>query len=86
MLGTLSAHENQCHFVLCWLGEGDSLVMAAPLALNVLAALQSGVFDALWVHFEVLGSHRKVSTVHAVVHLGVLSSPLVVVAKLALEL
>ena len=86
MLGTLSAHEDQSHFVLCGLGEGDGLVIAAPLALHVLPALQSGVFDALGVHFQVFSSHGEVSSVHAVVHLGVLSGPLVVVAKLALKL
>ena len=60
--------------------------MAAPFALDILAALESRVFDALWINLEVLSSHGEISPVNTVVNFAVGGCPLVVAAQLALEL
>lgn len=60
--------------------------MAAPLALNALATLESGIFYTLGIDLDVLSAHCEVGSVHAVVHFVVLLRPLVTVAQFALEL
>ena len=86
MLRTPSANKDQVHLVLCWLREVDSLVMAAPLAQDILSSGQGGVLDALGVNLKVLSPHREIGSVDAVVHLGELVGPLVIVTQFADEL
>ena len=85
MLRAASADEDQSHAVLGRLRVADRFVVAAPLALHVLSALQCRILDALGVNLEVFSAQREVGAIDAVVNLAEFRGALVVVAQLALE-
>lgn len=60
--------------------------MAAPLAADAFTPLKCWVLDAFGIYLDVFRTHRKVSSVNAVVHLIVLLCALVTVAEFAFKL
>jgi len=84
--GAASAHENQVKPVLSGLSKDDCLRVAAPLAADAFTPLKGWVLDAFGINLDVFRTHRKISSVYAVVHLIVLLRALVTIAELAFEL
>ena len=69
VVGTVGAHKDQVHSVLCGVSKGDGLVVAALLAVDSLAPAQSWVLDDLLVHIEFVCLLVVLALVDAVVHL-----------------
>ena len=86
MTATTATHEDQVESLLSHLGESDRFIVCAEFALNITPTRQGRVFNALWVHLEVLSPHRVVRPIHTIVDLVALFGSLGSCTKLALEL
>ena len=86
MSSTFGTHEDQVQTVLSGLGVSNSFSRVTMRALDVLAAGESGVLNALRIDIEVFCASCVIGPVHAVVDFITLSCSLVVMTHVALEL
>jgi hypothetical protein len=78
--------EDEVKTVLSGLGVSDGFLSATVRANDILATGESGVLNALRIDIEVFCASCVVCPVHTVVDFITLSSSLVVVTHVALEL